>query len=156
MTRRNKRIAKGALAGLAGGLAGTIAMTQFQKLWSKLNPPSGGSNDEPATVKAARSIFPFPEESKNTAGKIVHYSFGSATGAAYGAAAEVSPAVTACAGTLFGSTLFAVADEAVVPAMGWSKPPGAYPLSAHVYGFASHLVYGLATDMVRRLVRAAL
>ena len=153
MTRKTKRLCKGALAGLAGGLAGSIALTQFQNLWTRLAPPSGGSHGDPATVKAARSLFPFPENRKKAAGNLLHYSFGTLNGAAYGAAAEVSPSVAACRGTLFGATLFAVADEALVPAFGWSKPPNAYPLSAHVYGFASHLVDGAATDAVRRMVR---
>ena len=40
---------------------------------------------------------------------------GALNGAIYGALAEVSPAVRAGAGSLFGVALFAVADEAVVP-----------------------------------------
>ena len=148
---------KGILAGLAGGLAGTFAMTQFQNLWTKARGGSGsGGGDEPATVKAARSIFPFTEESKNTAGNIMHYSFGTLNGGVYGALAEVSPVARAGAGSVFGAALFLVADEALVPLMGWSKPPQDYPLSAHAYGLASHLVYGVTTDGVRRAIRAAL
>ena len=156
MTRKTKRICKGMLAGLAGGLAGTFAMTQFQNLWTKAQGPSRGTEEEPATVKAARKILPIREDQKDLGGNVVHYGFGTLNGAAYGAAAEVSPTARMCGGTLFGAVLFAVADEGLVPALGLSKPPSAFPLSTHVYGLASHLVYGAATDAVRRIVRAAM
>jgi uncharacterized membrane protein YagU involved in acid resistance len=155
MTRKTKRVLKGTVAGLAGGLAGTIAMTQFQNLWNRM---MGGSSSggEPATVKAAVRLFHVPKDRKKTAGQIVHYSFGALNGAMYGAVAEVEPKASMCAGTLFGATLFVVVDETLVPLLGWSKPPQDYPLTSHLYGFASHLIYGLTTDGVRRAVRSAL
>jgi uncharacterized membrane protein YagU involved in acid resistance len=156
MTRKTKRLLQGTIAGLAGGLAGSVAMTQFQTLWSRLNPPSPGPHDDPATVKAARSLFPVPDDRKNTAGNLVHYSFGTLNGAIYGAAAEKSRATNPAMGLIFGAALFAVADELLVPAMGWSKSPARYPLKTHLYGLASHLVYGATTDLVRRGIRAAL
>ncbi len=156
MTRKARRIRNGALAGLAAGLAGTFAMTQFQALWSKLQKSSDGAGgDDPATVKAALAIFPFSEKSKKFGGEIVHYGVGSLSGAVYGALAEISPAVRAGAGSLFGLALFLAADETLVPLLGLSKPPQAYPLSAHAYGLASHLIYGLATDGTRRALRPA-
>jgi len=33
------------------------------------------------------------------------------------------------------------------------KPPKEYPASTHLYGLASHRVYGLRLEMVRRGVR---
>lgn len=146
---------KGTLAGLAGGLAGSLAMTEFQKLWMKLAGGSrSGGADEAATVKAARTFFPVREDKKETAGRVMHYSFGTLNGALYGAAAEVAPAASTGAGSLFGAGLFAVADEFLVPMLGWSKPPASYPITSHLYGLASHLVYGVTTDGVRRIVRA--
>jgi len=40
--------------------------------------------------------------------------------------------------------------------MSLSKPARDYPLSTHAYAIASHLVYGVTTEMVRREVRRAL
>jgi len=40
--------------------------------------------------------------------------------------------------------------------MGLSASPARYPLSTHAESLATHLVYGVATDTVRRLVRRAL
>jgi len=40
--------------------------------------------------------------------------------------------------------------------LGLKKPPTEYPLSEHAYALASHLVYGLTTEMVRGAVRNVL
>ena len=49
-----------------------------------------------------------------------------------------------------------VVDEGAVPILGLSKGPTQYPLSTHVYALASHFVYGLTTELVRRVVFKAL
>jgi putative membrane protein len=95
-------------------------------------------------------------EKKETAGAVVHYVFGMATGVLYGAAAEMLPAAALGAGLPFGAAVWLVADEFVVPALGLSKTPTEYPLSTHAYALASHLVYGLTTEMTRRVARRAL
>jgi hypothetical protein len=95
-------------------------------------------------------------EKRERAGVIAHYAFGVATGGLYGAAAEMLPAATAGAGLPFGAAVWLVADELVVPALGLSKPPTEYPPSTHAYALASHLVYGLTTEIVRRAARRAL
>jgi len=59
-------------------------------------------------------------------------------------------------GVSFGAALFVVADELAVPAAGLSGKPSEFPLSSHLYGLASHLVYGVTTDIVRRGLRTAL
>ena len=58
---------------------------------------------------------------KDAAGTAVHYAFGATTGAIYGVAAELLPAVTAGAGLPFGACVWAAADEGVVPLLGLSK-----------------------------------
>jgi len=95
-------------------------------------------------------------EKKEIAGAAVHYAFGVATGGLYGAIAELKPATTAGAGLPFGAAVWLIADEIIVPALGLSKSPTKYPLSTHAYSIASHLVYGLTTEIVRREVRRAL
>jgi putative membrane protein len=96
------------------------------------------------------------EREKEAAGAVAHYAMGVSSGAIYGAAAEMLPAATAGAGLPFGAVVWLVADELVVPALGLSKPPTEYPLSTHAYALASHLVYGLVTEMARGVVRRAL
>ena len=93
---------------------------------------------------------------KHTAGTALHYAYGISMGAFYGAAAELSPVVTAGAGLPYGASIWAFADEGIVPALGLSKSPAEYPLSIHAYSLASHCVYGLTTEVVRNAVRSAL
>jgi hypothetical protein len=96
------------------------------------------------------------ESEKDAAGTLVHYVFGATTGAMYGGLAEILPEVTAGAGLPFGAFVWLTADEGLVPALGLSKPPTEYPLKTHAYALASHFVYGLTAEMVRRAVRRAL
>jgi hypothetical protein len=93
---------------------------------------------------------------KDAAGTAFHYAMGLTSGAIYGAAAEFVPAAKSGAGLPFGAAVWLVADEGLVPAAGLSKSAGEYPLSIHAYSLASHLVFGLAAEAVRRAVRAAL
>ena len=123
-------------------------------------PPNRNDDEEDdATERVASAISEtvfdreLTESEKEKAGAVVHYGFGASTGAIYGATAELAPGVTACSGLLFGTAVWAVADEAVVPALGLSKPPTKYPLSVHAYALSAHLVYGLTTEVVRRAAR---
>jgi putative membrane protein len=96
------------------------------------------------------------EHEKEVAGVALHYAMGATSGALYGAAAEVLPELKVGAGLPFGIAVWLIADEGIVPAAGLSKAPSEYPLSVHAYSFASHLVFGLTTEVVRRAVRGAL
>ena len=93
---------------------------------------------------------------KDAGGVALHYAFGAATGAAYGAAAEVLPSVTAGAGFPFGAAVWLAADEVVTPALGLSKKATEYSLGTHAYALASHFVYGLTAEIARRAVRRIL
>ncbi len=176
---------KGLVAGLVGGLAASWTMNRFQAVWSKvaegfekphgaqsMKPSEGGETSraseedeeeqDDATVKAARAVsegvfgHELKESEKKTAGAAVHYAFGASVGGLYGAVAEVAPEVTAGAGLPFGAAFWLVADETAVPLLGLSKGPTAYPLSTHAYALASHFVYGLTAEVVRRAVRRVL
>ena len=86
----------------------------------------------------------------------MHYAFGTSVGGLYGAAAELAPEVARGAGLPFGAAFWLVADETALPLLGLSKGPTAYPVSTHVYALASHFVYGLTAELVRRTVRGRL
>ena len=162
-------VVRNVMAGLAGGLVASYAMEHFQRALANVSRDMGGApggggqqhrkpQSEPATYKAAEAVTeavtgePLPDEYKPTAGSIVHYAFGGAVGAIYGAAASNSREVTAWGGLPFGATVWLVADEMGVPLAGLSKPPAEYPLRDHLSAFATHLVYGATTEAVRRLL----
>ena len=157
---------KGVVAGAAGGLVGAWTMNQAQAAMAKLKKQqsqSSGSDgeSEDATMQAADKIVSMPTGrhlshlQKKKAGPIVHYAFGAAMGAAYGAVTEPMRRLTPAAGPVFGSAVFLAADEIGVPLAGLSGPPTQYPISSHLQALAAHLVYGVTADLVRRGVRAA-
>ncbi|MBV9958241.1 MAG: DUF1440 domain-containing protein [Acidobacteria bacterium] len=179
-------VLKGLAAGFVGGLVASFVMNQFQALCGRLmegkershgaqslqqgqpqqsnrpiNPDNEDESDD-ATERLASAISEniFDKEltkpEKETAGTVIHYLYGTATGAFYGAAAELAPVVTAGVGMPFGAFVWVAGDEGAVPALGLSKSPAEYPLSTHAYSLASHLVYGLTAEAVRRAVRRAL
>ncbi len=189
--RRNRReteVWKGLAAGVAGGLAASWVMNQFQSLLTRLaegrSRPHGAQSeqqgsphhgiaralqergsdapDDNAAIRMASAVselgfnHKLEKSEKETAGAVAHYAMGAASGGIYGAAAELLPDVTVGAGLPFGAAVWLVADEGVVPALGLSKSPVEYPLSTHAYALASHLVYGLATEVVRNGLRRVL
>jgi hypothetical protein len=182
MREDNGSIWKGILAGLAGGLVASWTMNQFQAALTRMaegtQKPHGAQSMQPsqgskgngedakeqddATVKTAEAIsegvfgHELQESEKKPAGAAVHYAFGTASGALYGALAEVVPQVTTAGGIPFGAAFWLLADEVSVPLLGLSKGPTAYPLSTHAYALASHLVYGATAELSRRAVRQML
>jgi uncharacterized membrane protein YagU involved in acid resistance len=114
----------------------------------------------PARLAQAISVNLFnrelTESEKESAGTVFHYVMGTTSGALYGAVAELIPEVKAGAGFPFGAFVWLAVDEGLVPAAGLSKSPMDYPLSVHAYALASHMVYGVTTELVRRAVRNAL
>lgn len=155
-------------AGIAGGLAASFVMSKFQSGWKTLarefDPDSAerqAKEGESATVKAANRVSqkstgePVPEPHKETAGEAVHYGFGALLGGLYGAAGAVAPQVRAGFGTLFGTAVWAVADEIAVPAADLSKPPQQVPPSQHLYAIASHLLFGAVVEGSRRAIEGS-
>ncbi len=149
----------GALAGLAGGLAASFAVKQFETLWSAIAPCSDRDEEEPPNVKVAEMVahaasgHTLSNSAKASGGAAVHYSLGAALGIAYGVAAELRPQVTAGFGTAFGVVTALALEETLVPAAGIADPPGRVPLGKHVYGMTSHLVFGLVTEGTRSMTR---
>jgi uncharacterized membrane protein YagU involved in acid resistance len=164
---------KGAAAGLVGGLVGTVVMTEFQEAWSKASKalkrdgqqsqqqPSAEQSED-ATMRAAGKIAVLGGRQLSHAEKakfapLVHYSFGTLSGAAYGLAMEKAGVKGGfIPGLIFGAALFALADEIAVPALKLSGKASETPLSGHISAFAAHLVYGVSTELARRGLRAAI
>lgn len=166
---------KGLVGGLVGGLLATIAMTQFQNAWTKashkLRSNQNGKGDnqqcgsaqpesEDATMKTAGKLaqvagHQLSHEQKKKASPFVHYGFGTLIGGVYGLAMEdrqLRAQHPLLAGAGFGTALFVGADEIAIPALGLSGQSES-SIGTHLYGLASHLVYGMTAEGVRRLTR---
>jgi len=170
-------LARGIVAGIVGGLVASWVMNEFmenlgpqlEKAVSKseesAKPQQSQDGEKPddATMKTADAVVStltggrhLSHEEKEKGGPIVHYAFGALMGAVYGAVAEEMPFATTGFGTAFGAALFTAADLVAVPALNLSQSSGDEPISSLATPFAAHLVYGAATETVRRLVRALL
>ena len=171
------KVAKGALAGAIGGLAGTWAMSEFQGWWSRVvhgtEPKSAAgrhdardwqefaegqnANELAAQAIASQTIDrPLTRQELPAAAAAVHYTFGATMGAFYGALSEMSPRASAGSGAGFGTAVWALADEVAIPLVGLSRPTTGQPPERHAHSFASHIVFGATTEIVRRGVRALL
>ena len=169
-TSHEPSVWKGLAAGAIGGIVASWVMEEFQSAWMKVarnGTSQNGSNEteksnqEPATVIAAQKVsqtlfdHSLKDDEKGWAGNAVHYATGGTSGAVYGLVAEFAPTVTVGAGVPFGTAVWLGIDEAAVPLLGLAKGPTEYPVSTHAYALASHFVYGLTTEVVRRALRSS-
>ena len=169
---------RGVLAGAIGGIAGAAAMVGFNHLihatglveeeggghqqhhrrHAKPNDTDGTISDEPASRQAASAAAEatvgrrLTEDEKDIGGPLMHYAFGAAAGAIYGALAAAAPRITAGAGAPYGATVFLTAGEIGVPMLGLARRPTTYPPARHAAAFATHLVFGLTLEAVRKLL----
>jgi putative membrane protein len=148
-----RSLAKGLLAGLIGGLAATAAKTLAEKVF----PPRTHGEPEPPAVLAEK-IFGHRLEGaqKLAAMETIHWGFGAMTGAAYGALAEYYPAATSKDGAAFGMALTSLTHGTALPAMGLSAEPEEQTFREKSSEMATHVVYGVVTETVRRVVRKML
>jgi putative membrane protein len=173
---KKKDLIRGIAAGMAGGLAASWVMNEFmagpgQKLQQAVQSEAenrqqdaqSGVPKEDATMKTADAIVSTATggqhlswEDKEKAGPVVHYAFGSLMGALYGAIVEYWPGVKAGAGATFGSALFTGADLIAVPVLRLGPWPDEQPKSALASPLVAHVVYGVTTELVRRMVRKIL
>ena len=134
IARKKPNLGKGLVSGIVAGIVASFVMNRFQELRERLlqlreqektdregqSPQTRKAADgggENATVRTAEKISegvfdrPLREEEKKLAGPAVHYAFGTAVGALYGAIADVWPEATAAAGMPFGAAVWLGADE---------------------------------------------
>lgn len=162
----------GAVAGLAGGLAASFVMNQVmahlsgthrgtdpqrskqflaaRKKRSQAADPTGR-----AAEVVARNLLgrPLTQREREISGPLVHYIFGAVAGAAYGVTAEAQPKMTIGRGVPYGIAIWLFGDEIAVPALGLKPNSTEASLEAHGAMFASHVVYGLTLETMRRTVR---
>ena len=160
--RRQSHVWRGALAGLVGGLvaagAMSLAHTGLGALGRSADTPAPAKQEDDATVKVADGAMrrlmgrALAEDEKATAGTAVHYGFGGSVGALYGGIAELVPRVTTGIGVPFGLAVWLGAHVMTVPALGLAEPPTRRPMAKEAPELVLHVVYGLVTELVRRLL----
>ena len=152
-TTTGRSLAKGLLAGLVAGLVATAAKSCVEKFY----PPRVHGEPEPPEALAEKLAgHELDHDTKVYASEAIHWGFGAAVGAAYGALAEYFPAATAKEGATFGLTLMTLTHETALPAMGLSEEAGDQSARERTSEATSHLIYGLVAERVRSFVRQLL
>ena len=152
-TMDGRSLVKGLLAGLVGGLVATAAKTWVEKIY----PPRTHGEQEPPELLAERVAgHELVGPQREVAVEAIHWGFGALTGAAYGALVEYYPAATAKDGATFGMALSSLTHGTVLPAMGLAAKPEEQTARERTSEMATHVVYGVVTETVRRVVRRML
>jgi len=152
-TTYGRSLAKGLLAGLIGGLVATAAKTLTERIY----PPRIHGEPEPPEELAERFAgHELVGTQKEVAPEAIRWGFGALTGAAYGALVEYYPAATAKDGAGFGMALSSLTHGTVLPAMGLAAAPEEQTTRERTSEMATHVVYGVVTELVRRVVRRML
>ena len=148
-----QRLAKGLLAGLIAGIVATAAKSLAEKVY----PPRTHGEPEPPNVLAEKLAgHSLQHDTEEIASETIHWGFGALTGAAYGALAEFYPAATSKDGATFGLTLMSLTHETALPAMGLSAPADEQTPREHTSEAASHVLYGVVAEKVRKFIRPML
>lgn len=147
---------------LAGALAGLVASAVMEVAQAAVAKPKNGDGDgdggDPATIKAANAVSeatvgtPIAERYRDPAGDVVHYAAGAALGALYGLLVEYRSHVAAGFGTAYGAAVSVILDEAIVPAVGLGSAPWRTSARTHLFGLASHLVFGVTLEAARQSI----
>ncbi len=166
-------LAKGVVAGFLGGLVGSWVMLKFiegpgpaieRAIQGQRRPAADdekrqAEQTESVTMRAAETFYHagtgghLTHAERAEEGTVVHYAFGTLMGLGYGVVADYAPVVGVGLGAAFGTVLWAGTDLSAIPAAGFSSWPTEEPGSAHVSHWAAHVVYGMAMEGTRRLVR---
>ncbi len=140
--------------GAAAGYVGTRVMEMVGgKLYEleseadrqRENEVSPGLPYEIAAKKMAAIVgWTLTEEHVRQLGMVFHLGLGISWGPVYLILRRAIGLSPVQAGLITGAVLWAVVDEGLTPAMGWSAPNSAYPAATHIRAFLNHGVYGLA------------
>jgi len=152
-TTRSKSLSKGILAGLIGGLVATAAKSLAEKIYA---PRTHGEPEPPVLLAEKVAGHELTIVQRKISSEAIHWGFGAATGAAYGALAEYVPTVTSKDGANFGMALVTLTHQGALPAMGLGARPGEQTAREKTSEMTSHIVYGVVTETVRRMVRRLL
>ncbi|MGD0647525.1 MAG: DUF1440 domain-containing protein [Acidobacteriaceae bacterium] len=152
-TKAGHSLAKGLIAGLVAGLVATAAKSCVEAVF----PPRVHGEPEPPEALAEKIAgHHLNRKTKTAAGTAIHWGFGAAVGAAYGAVAEYYPAATDKQGATFGLTLMSLTHETSLPAMELAEAVEGQSFRERSSEATSHLVYGLVAERVRSVVRSML
>jgi putative membrane protein len=99
---------------------------------------------------------PLSEAEEEVSVRAIHWGFGALAGGVYGALAEYQPIVTGRLGANFGLTLCGITHASALPMMGLTESPENQPVREQASEWVTHAIYGVTTELIRRVVRRVL
>lgn len=166
MNRNHRNTARSLVLGTLAGAAATWVMGQLTtQLYDKEAKPAreredrarGGQTAYGVAAKKLASLAgrELPKPKQERYGSLIHWLLGVGTGALY---ARLRPRLDApgiLRALAFGGAFWLVADEIMVPLLGLTPGPTAFPWQTHARGLAGHLAYGTATEAALELLQPA-
>ncbi len=160
----NRSITTDLLKGAVAGAAGWWAMDHILRFLYNHEDPSVREAEDaarggvPALEVLAQKIatragVSLSMAQREKAGTVLQWVEGIGTGMVYGVLRSRAPTVSAGRGLAFGAGVSLLVDEGIVPLLGLSPGPAAFPWQTHARGFVGHLVYGLAADTALDLMK---
>jgi len=151
---------------LKGAIAGAVATFVMSKVTGYMyehedrgarreedKARGGRSSYEAAAEKAASATgTSLDPHQRQQAGAAMHWALGIGAGAAYAVFRRRFQGLGNMAGTAFGTGFWTLLDEGLVPALGLTPGPRAFPWQTHARGLVGHLTFGTVTDGTLRLL----
>jgi hypothetical protein len=94
------------------------------------------------------------DDQAERAGMLIHWALGIGAGAVYAVVRRRMGFMGKTAGTVFGTGFWALMDEGVVPMLGLTPGPRAFPWQTHARGLAGHLSFGTVAEGTLRVLDA--
>lgn len=164
-SRRRNRIREDLIKGAVAGAIATWVMDRATGvMYAREDRRARRREDEAregktaygvAAEKAAQALGTrLDREQRERFGGAIHWALGIGAGAAYAVLRRRLQSIGRGAGIGFGTLFWAAVDEGLVPALGLTRGPGAFPWQTHARGLAGHLTFGTVTDRTLRLLDA--
>jgi hypothetical protein len=168
MRRRNRRhglgedLVKGAIAGAVATFVMDRATTflyqrEDRRAREREDEARGGTTAYESVAEKGAALVGtrLTRAERERGGSAIHWALGIGTGAAYAVLRRRLALLGTTAGTAFGTAFWALMDEGVVPALGLTPGPRAFPWQTHARGFLGHLTFGTVTDGTLRVLDRA-
>jgi Protein of unknown function (DUF1440) len=153
---------------IKGAIAGAVATWVMGKVTSGLyDREDRGARHREDSARQGRTAFgkaaeeaakavslPLDDEERERYGGAIHWVLGIGSGAVYAVVRRRLSWIGRLSGVGFGTAFWAAVDEGLVPALGFTPGPGAFPWQTHARGLAGHLTFGTVTDGTLRLLDA--
>jgi uncharacterized membrane protein YagU involved in acid resistance len=144
------------------GIVATLVTGPVRELLSRLTPatelakeppiPEGTSSGSAAKLLLETLGQDTHQQAIRRTQAVLHYGLGAAWGPFYCLARRRGGMTPLVAGATAGASLSLVVDEMVNSALGTTPPSTAFPLSAHLRGLVTHLVWGAAAAVTAEML----